>query len=135
VSDEHAKWGAPEPLYPGSAEVFEDLRPESPGLQRWVKDARGRGWYPSCCPTHTPKAILAEQDEDERRDRAERVLAKRRGTAYHPPEPEPVQAEQEPEPEAPPSRPVTSDDQGERLLARWIARMIGYGQPPREPWE
>lgn len=64
-SDERTRWGVPPLLYAGSAELYEDLHPESPGLQRWVKDGKGRGWYPLCCGTHTPAVIWAEREAAE----------------------------------------------------------------------
>jgi hypothetical protein len=35
----------------------------------------------------------------------------------------------------PAPEPVIPDERGLALLVRWTAHRIGYGKPPKEPWE
>jgi len=105
--DERERWNLPEPLYTGSAEVFEDLHPGSPGLQRWVRDP-ARGWFPDCCDAHRPKEITeARKAEEAKREAAERALARMHHRPYVPPvddEPEPGANTSELTPPPEPSR-------------------------------
>ena len=57
---EGQRWGAPKPLWTG--EALTTLHPETPGMDRWVRDPFG-GWYPDCCDAHRPKEIVASEIE------------------------------------------------------------------------
>jgi hypothetical protein len=96
-SDERARWGVPEPVWTGDADV--DLH--GGAGTRWVHQPDGQK-YPDCA-CHLPREIAeSRRAETAKREAAERALAAQRHRTYHPPvEPEPaeeVPVQQQPEP-------------------------------------
>jgi hypothetical protein len=84
-SDERARWGVPEPVWTGDADV--DLH-DGRGT-RWVHQPDGQK-YPDCA-CHLPREIAeSRRAETAKREAAERALAAQRHRPYVPPiEPEP----------------------------------------------
>ena len=79
-SDERARWGVPEPVWTGDADV--DLH-DGRGT-RWVHQPDGQV-YPDCA-CHLPREIAeSSRAETAKRETAERALAAQRHRTYHPP--------------------------------------------------
>jgi hypothetical protein len=101
-SDERARWGVPEPIWTGDADV--DLH--AGRGTRWVHTPDGQK-YPDCA-CHLPREIAeSRRAETAKREAAERALAAQRHRTYHPPvetEPDVTTSTVVVTPEPPPGR-------------------------------